>query len=983
MHDHDGFGGYFPAWDYPPPTPGGNYGVPGRQPLDWQVRWPERFAGEFLRARVGVDESGAVVELDLKPPAQGGQWPHVLCTGPEQSALFRTILVGLADGFSPDLVQFVFAEFGGTDNDPVSWIPHVATLANRLAEKPDALRSLVLALDTEIWRRRNLGDPSGEPVLVIALDDVDRLIAAQPELLDVLTRIGHEGEHLGLRLLLAATDASGLDTLRCMVLPLNQGYGNLAGRVFRMVAITPELLTRFGSTFLSYRHPVRPLWTPPDPLPYERVAAHDRPDAKGVPVGVAVGKGLGAVRLDFGLRSHLVVQGERGRGKTTVLRTVLRGIAEQYRAPGAVILDAGEAAPIVDRIAATLRRRLTDRGLWQGPELFLVLDDYDQVPADADPLAPLAELLRHGSSIGVHLVATAASALDDRATVRALPAKDCTRLQLRGEHVDRWEDTEVRRRWVPQFRWDTWTMPEPVGRAHLGGAGGGQVQIAIDIQADGPLEFRPLDEFLSLGAVDGPESPARAETPVRDRVLTAVIGEANAEPVHFDVRQHIWCGGDVGTGKTAFLQRVAISLASRYSPAVVQFLLADGDTRRLGELAGLPHTASYVPSSEPKDSHRLTSLLDDEVRRRLEHDEPGVLPHLVVFVDKVGHFVAGVPAAGDALRRAAALGKRLGISLVVAERDLVGQVLTDLHRMTDNRVSLAYHAENMVAHTLGVPVAEQLRHSGRGAAMARTGVREVVWFTLADPTPAEVREVRFRGPESLRAMPLSPPMGAFTYDELQHIARTQPKEFDRVPIGLLDGREQPVGLDFDRDRHFVVTGAAKSGRSTVLRTLLLAIAQRYSVRDCLVCLLHDNAIEGVIPSPYILATSAGFQPPPEMINEVLVSLRKRVGSPEWSGPRLFVVIDDYDLFAAEHDPLVALRELIPHAEQIGLHLLIAGADSLAMRAEIGELDAPRLALREGSLPGSAAGDVPALPEVGHGKLLPWNIQVRLPWSRQP
>lgn len=53
----------------------------------------------------------------------------------------------------------------------------------------------------------------------------------------------------------------------------------------------------------------------------------------------------------------------------------------------------------------------------------------------------------------------------------------------------------------------------------------------------------------------------------------------------------------------------------------------------------------------------------------------------------------------------------------------------------------------------------------------------------------------------------------------------------------------------------------------------------------------------------------------------------------WSGPEVFVLVDDYDMVATGMDnPLTALRELLPHAKDIGLHVIVARSTAGASRA---------------------------------------------------
>ena len=82
----------------------------------------------------------------------------------------------------------------------------------------------------------------------------------------------------------------------------------------------------------------------------------------------------------------------------------------------------------------------------------------------------------------------------------------------------------------------------------------------------------------------------------------------------------------------------------------------------------------------------------------------------------------------------------------------------------------------------------------------------------------------------------------------------------------------------------------------------------------------------------------------EMVDQATASLRNRLPGPEitpdrlkardwWRGPRLFVLVDDYDLVASPGvSPLAPLVDLLPQGADIGLHLVIARSTSSAGRA---------------------------------------------------
>ena len=53
----------------------------------------------------------------------------------------------------------------------------------------------------------------------------------------------------------------------------------------------------------------------------------------------------------------------------------------------------------------------------------------------------------------------------------------------------------------------------------------------------------------------------------------------------------------------------------------------------------------------------------------------------------------------------------------------------------------------------------------------------------------------------------------------------------------------------------------------------------------------------------------------------------------WSGPEIYVVVDDYDLVAgATGNPLTPLLDFLPHAKDLGLHVVVARRSGGAARA---------------------------------------------------
>ncbi|WP_020498892.1 type VII secretion protein EccC [Sciscionella marina] len=184
--------------------------------------------------------------------------------------------------------------------------------------------------------------------------------------------------------------------------------------------------------------PVRLL---PEMIGYDEVARLLPEDTGGrrlIPIGVDE-DALAPVCLDFDADSHLVAFTDGEAGKTNLLRTICRGITEKYTSKEAVIVlvdyrrtmlgfiesdhllgyavSAAQLNEFVGDIKGSMQGRipgpdvtqdqLKNRSWWKGPELFVIVDDYDLVATQSgNPLQPLGEFLPQAKDVGLHMIVT-------------------------------------------------------------------------------------------------------------------------------------------------------------------------------------------------------------------------------------------------------------------------------------------------------------------------------------------------------------------------------------------------------------------------------------------------------------------------------------------------------------------------------------------------------------------------------------------------
>ncbi|GAA0815497.1 type VII secretion protein EccCa [Spirilliplanes yamanashiensis] len=217
------------------------------------------------------------------------------------------------------------------------------------------------------------------------------------------------------------------------------------------------------------------------------------------------------------------------------------------------------------------------------------------------------------------------------------------------------------------------------------------------------------------------------------------------------------------------------------------------------------------------------------------------------------------------------------------------------------------------------------------------------------------------------------------------------------PIGLAEHNMAQVSLDFAAEPHFLLFGDSECGKSSVLRSIATTISRRFEPDRCRMIIVDYRRSLFDTDSPnrmrYVTQAAEALELMQSVAGYMENRLPKSDITPEqlrdrswWEGPELFVLVDDYDLVTGgTTNPLQPLLEYIPHARDIGLHLVLARRAGGASRAayepfiqRLRELSTPGLVMagdpNEGALVGPAK---PAPLPPGRGRLVTRREGVRL------
>jgi S-DNA-T family DNA segregation ATPase FtsK/SpoIIIE len=227
-----------------------------------------------------------------------------------------------------------------------------------------------------------------------------------------------------------------------------------------------------------------------------------------------------------------------------------------------------------------------------------------------------------------------------------------------------------------------------------------------------------------------------------------------------------------------------------------------------------------------------------------------------------------------------------------------------------------------------------------------------------------------------------------TYDEV--LAQDTRRNSKLIPIGVNEDELAPVYLDFDADPHFYAFADGESGKTNLLRQITRGITERYTTQEAVIILVdYRRTMLGFIGGDQLLGYAVSGNQLDSMVKDVAGSMSRRLPGPDvtqeqlktrswWTGPDLFIIVDDYDLVVTQtNNPLKPLAEYLAQAKDVGLHIIAARRTGGASRAmfdpvlgKLREIAAPGLVMNGSRDEGALIGTVkPSQLPPGRGNLV--------------
>ncbi|OBG99300.1 type VII secretion protein EccCa [Mycobacterium sp. E3247] len=840
--------------------------------------WRPRSPRERLRVPIGTTPTGQPVELDIKESAEGGMGPHGLCigaTGSGKSELLRTLVLSMVTTHSPDALNLVLVDFkGGATFLGLEGLAHIAAIITNLEDELTLVDRMRDALAGEVNRRQEVLRAAGNLPNVTEYERARAGGADLPPLPALFIVVDEFSE-----LLSQKPDFAELFVM----------IGRLGRSLHMHLLLASQRLEegklRGLDSHLSYRIALKTFTSG------ESRSVLGVPDAYHLPS--VPGSAFLKCDVDEPVRFNTsYVSGEyvKPRVSARTGRTSALG-ALAPKLFTAVPVPAAEAAPAPAPIPA---EPAAETPAASGPKKTTVLD------------VVVGRLRGHGR-----------------------PAHEV---------------------WLPPLA-DSPAVNELLTDSDWRAAQNltGQLRMPIGV-VDRPYDQRRDVLMVDLSGAQG---------------NVAVVGGPQS-------------------GKSTALRTLIMAAAATHTPEQLQFYCLDFGGGTLAGLAGMPHVGGVAARMDSDAIRRTVAEVAGVLRaRELRFRDLGIESMREFRTRKAQLAALSAEACGDDPLAHDSFGD---VVLVV---DGWASIKSDFEALEPVLQSIAIQGLSYGVH-LAISASRWMEI--RPAVKDMLGTR--IELRLGDPIDSEVgrrsaelvpvgRPGRGINPQGLHILIALPRLdSANTVEDLPagvagavaamraHYGRRQAPpvrmlphnvergkvvaaaaeagllSHSRIAIGIDEEELAPVVVDFDAQPHLVALADSECGKTGLLRNIAAGVMENATPDQAKIIVVDfRRSLLGVVDDAYLGGYASAPQSCTELMTALAGALKDRLPPADitqqqlkdrswWSGPELFVLVDDYDLLGgnALSHPLGPLLEYLPQARDIGLRVAVTRRTGGAARA---------------------------------------------------
>lgn len=256
----------------------------------------------------------------------------------------------------------------------------------------------------------------------------------------------------------------------------------------------------------------------------------------------------------------------------------------------------------------------------------------------------------------------------------------------------------------------------------------------------------PLVRLPSLLGYERPDAAVIRRMWQASTGVSTPVGTGEGGPLTLDLVKdgpHGLVGGTTGSGKSEFLRSLVAGLAARNDPTRLNFILIDfkgGAAFKACER--LPHTIGTISNLDEQLADRALLALEAEMERRqrvfaaagegidnlnayLATNPPEPMPRLLLVIDEFAMLAKDFPDVLKALVSVGAVGRTLGVHMILATQRPAGVVSDDILANTNLRVALRVQSREDSNNVIGVPAASEIGRAQMGRAFVKLGQDDI------------------------------------------------------------------------------------------------------------------------------------------------------------------------------------------------------------------------------------------------------------------